>query len=147
MATNGPTAELERALRSLQTVAFLSVRREDDATVAAAGAAHRPKPPHLNHKQSPPHFFCVSLRPAHQTHHCPLNVKWFFVLLNTKPETIPPSLREHGQRHAGASLCCPTIRQLVTRALATHSRLSRGSRPCPCRLPHVPPSGQVVSGC
>ena len=49
MATNGPTAELERALPSLQTVAFLSVRREDEASVAAAGAAHRPKPPHLNH--------------------------------------------------------------------------------------------------
>ena len=49
MVTNGPTAELGRSLRSLQTVAFLSVRREDDATVAAAGAAHRPKPPHLNH--------------------------------------------------------------------------------------------------
>ena len=49
MATNGPTAELERALRSLQTVAFLSVRRGDEASVAAAGTAHRPRPPHLNH--------------------------------------------------------------------------------------------------
>ena len=36
-------------MRSLQTVAFLSVRRGDEASVAVAGAAHRPKPPHLNH--------------------------------------------------------------------------------------------------
>ena len=49
MVTNGPTAELRRALHSLQTVAFLSVRQEDESSVAAAGAAHRPKPPHLNH--------------------------------------------------------------------------------------------------
>ena len=49
MVTNGPTAELGRSLRSLQTAAFLLVRRGDESSVAAAGAAHRPKPPHLNH--------------------------------------------------------------------------------------------------
>ena len=49
MVTNGPIAELGRSLRSLQTVAFLLVRRGDESSVAAAGAAHRPKPPHLNH--------------------------------------------------------------------------------------------------
>ena len=49
MVTNGPIVELGRSLRSLQTVAFLLVRRGDESSVAAAGAAHRPKPPHLNH--------------------------------------------------------------------------------------------------
>ena len=49
MVTNGPTEELGRSLRSLQTVAFLFLRRGDESSVAAAGATHRPKPPHLNH--------------------------------------------------------------------------------------------------
>ena len=49
MVTNGPIAELGRSLRSLQTVAFFFLRRGDESSVAAAGAAHRPKPPHLNH--------------------------------------------------------------------------------------------------
>ena len=39
MVTNGPTAELGRSLRSLQTVAFLSVRRGDEASVAAEGGS------------------------------------------------------------------------------------------------------------
>ena len=41
------------SLRCAVAAAFggllVSVRREDEASVAAAGAAHRPKPPHLNH--------------------------------------------------------------------------------------------------
>ena len=49
MVTNGPIAELGRSLRSLQTVVFFFLRRGDESSVAAAGAAHRPKPPHLNH--------------------------------------------------------------------------------------------------
>ena len=49
MVTNGPIVELGRSLRSLQTVAFFFLRRGDESSVAAAGAAHRPKPPHLNH--------------------------------------------------------------------------------------------------
>ena len=49
MVTNGPIVELGRSLRSLQTVAFLLVRRGDESSVAAAGATHRPKQPHLNH--------------------------------------------------------------------------------------------------
>ena len=44
-----PHSRAGKGLAFIAEVAFLSVRRGDDASVAAAGATHRPKPPHLNH--------------------------------------------------------------------------------------------------
>ena len=60
----------------------------------------------------------------HTGPHCPLNVKWFFVLLNTKPETIRRAPRARAKTRG--------VFVLSHRAAGGRpatSRLSRGSRP------------------
>ena len=108
MVTNGPIAELGRSLRSLQTVAFLSVRRGDEASVAVAGAAHRPKPPHLNntalklghlgvawkhlsHTPCPLEAFTSPSRPAFSTPHLQNHTK-NGLLVRAGSQSYTPSL-------------------------------------------------------
>ena len=117
MVTNGPIAELGRSLRSLQTVAFLFLRRGDESSVAAAGAAHRPKPPHLNHTALKLGHLGVAWK--HLSHSpCPLEA----LTPPSRPAFSTPHLQNHtkngllvgaGSQSYTSSLSCTTntIRQ------------------------------------
>ena len=118
MATNGPTAELGRSLRSLQTAAFLSVRRADESSAAAAGATHRPKRPHLNHTALRTGHLGVAWK--HLSHSpCPLEAL-------TSPSR-PAFSRPHLQNHTKNGLLVGAESQSYTSSLRCTTNTIRQS--------------------